>query len=63
MTTWRKSGRSGGTSTHSDCVELARFPGGVGVRDSKRPEAGHLTLSLEGFAELVTRVRRDELSI
>lgn len=62
MTTWRKSSRSGGTSTHSDCVELAQLPGGVSVRDSKRPEAGHLTLSMAGFAELVARVKRDEMS-
>lgn len=30
---WRKSSRSGG----GDCVEIARVPGLVAVRDSKHP--------------------------
>jgi hypothetical protein len=58
--TWRKSSRSGGTTAQSDCVELARLAGAVGVRDSKAPEAGHLVVSLEGFARLVAQVKRDE---
>ncbi|MFC5747320.1 DUF397 domain-containing protein [Actinomadura rugatobispora] len=59
--TWRKSSHSGGTTAQSDCVELARLSGAVGVRDSKAPEAGHLALTAEAFARLVARVRRDEL--
>ncbi|WP_309239675.1 DUF397 domain-containing protein [Actinomadura sp. J1-007] len=43
-------------------MELAALEQGVGVRDSKNPESGHLSLSSEGFAEFVGRVKRDELS-
>jgi hypothetical protein len=63
MTTWRKSNRSGGSSEHSDCVEVAQLPGTVGVRDSKAPEAGHLSFPVPAFAELVARVKRDELDL
>ncbi|WP_067489430.1 DUF397 domain-containing protein [Actinomadura hibisca] len=59
MTTWRKSSRSA-NSGQENCVELARLSDLVGVRDSKAPEAGHLSLSAESFAELVARVKRDE---
>ncbi|MGH3390874.1 MAG: DUF397 domain-containing protein [Actinomadura sp.] len=63
MTTWRKSSRSGGSSEHSDCVEVTRLPGTVGVRDSKAPETGHLSLRVPAFAELVARVKRGELNL
>ncbi|WP_347814135.1 DUF397 domain-containing protein [Actinomadura sp. 7K507] len=33
------------------------------MRDSKAPDAGHLTLSAESFARLVTRMKRDELNL
>ncbi|WP_082859606.1 DUF397 domain-containing protein [Alloactinosynnema sp. L-07] len=36
---WRKSTFSGG----EDCVELARFPDMIAVRDSKHPAGGILT--------------------
>ncbi|MEU5883207.1 DUF397 domain-containing protein [Spirillospora sp. NPDC047279] len=45
---------------NSSCVEVADLSGRVGVRDSKAPEAGHLVLPVEVFAELVTRVKRGE---
>lgn len=56
---WRKSSYSGGTSDHQ-CVELGRLsPGaGVGVRDSKDPGGGHLTLSVAQFADLIEQVKR-----
>ncbi|SFN97347.1 protein of unknown function [Actinomadura madurae] len=57
--TWRKSTYSGGSSTQSDCVEVARISGGVGVRDSKAPGAGHLLLSRRGFADLMARFKQD----
>jgi hypothetical protein len=61
MIIWRKSSYSGGGgSGGQECVELARLAGAVGVRDSKAPEAGHLVVSLEGFARLVAQVKRDE---
>lgn len=59
---WRKSSHSGMTDD-SDCVEVARLAGAVGVRDSKRPEAGHLSLPVGDFADLVVRIKRDEFAL
>ncbi|MFC9976871.1 DUF397 domain-containing protein [Spirillospora sp. NPDC127200] len=58
---WRKSSYSSGSS-NTDCVELAALGARVGVRDSKAPGAGHLSLSSEGFAVLVGRLKRGELT-
>lgn len=52
---WRKSSKS--TNQGGECVEVAAFTGAVGVRDSKNPEAGHLTLSRESFATLVQHIK------
>lgn len=57
---WRKSSRS--NSQGGACVELAALGTEVGVRDSKNPGAGHLTLPPEVFAVFLARVKRDELS-
>lgn len=38
-TTFRKSAHSGASE---NCVEVAELPCGAAVRDSKRPDAGHL---------------------
>ncbi|NVI89178.1 DUF397 domain-containing protein [Actinomadura sp. BRA 177] len=56
---WRKSTHSGGANDQH-CVELGRLaPGaGVGVRDSKDPEAGHITLSFAEFANLIEQVKQ-----
>jgi len=49
--TWRRSSFS---SDHGDeCVELAAVPGAVAVRDSKHPEAGHLTLDRATLRKVV----------
>lgn len=56
---WRKSSYSG--SANDDvCVELGRLaPGlGIGVRDSKNPDGGHLTLTTAEFAGLVSLLKR-----
>lgn len=53
---WRKSSHSGGVQDEG-CVELARFPAAVGVRDSKNPEAGQLVLTREQFASLSRALR------
>ena len=53
---WRKSSHSTGVQDET-CVELARFPSAVGVRDSKNPEAGHLAMSREQFARLSRRLK------
>ena len=42
MIEWRKSSYSGGGNTQ--CVEVAPMAEGVGVRDSKSRESGHLTV-------------------
>ncbi|TDC89948.1 DUF397 domain-containing protein [Actinomadura sp. 7K507] len=56
---WRKSTHSSGVNDE-DCVELGRLAPrvGIGVRDSKDPDGGHLTLSVAEFASLVECVKR-----
>lgn len=51
---WRKSTYSG--AHENNCVEVADFNGRIGLRDSKAPEVGHLTLSRESFATLLNRL-------
>ncbi|MEU8303487.1 DUF397 domain-containing protein [Actinomadura sp. NPDC048955] len=60
MQQWRKSSYSGGVNDEH-CVELARLASeaGVGVRDSKDPDGGHLTLSGVQFACLVEQIKQD----
>ncbi|WP_242884262.1 DUF397 domain-containing protein [Actinomadura litoris] len=54
---WRKSTYSGGVSDEA-CVELGRLSSGVGVRDSKDPEGGHIGLSIADFSMLVDELKR-----
>lgn len=56
MIQWRKSSRST-QGTDPNCVEVAELPGGIGVRDSKHPEAGNLLFESTQFAALVFRVK------
>ncbi|WP_084338406.1 DUF397 domain-containing protein [Actinomadura oligospora] len=56
---WRKSSHS--HDSNSDCVELAAFPTGLGVRDSKATEGGHLSLTPDAFADLLACVKRNSL--
>ncbi|MFD0857052.1 DUF397 domain-containing protein [Actinomadura adrarensis] len=57
---WRKSSRSGsGGAGGQECVEVADLGAGRGVRDSKAPDAGHLVLTPEAFAALVTAIKRE----
>ncbi|CAM5431451.1 DUF397 domain-containing protein [Streptomyces coeruleorubidus] len=51
---WRKSSYSGNTG--GECVEVADLGPGVAVRDSKKPEAGILTVSPEVYAAFMTFV-------
>ncbi|SNS22119.1 DUF397 domain-containing protein [Actinomadura mexicana] len=55
---WRKSTRS---EDHGNCVELAALPHAVAIRDSKAPGAGHLALTPQAFADLLTRAKLDSL--
>ncbi|MEV3926847.1 DUF397 domain-containing protein [Actinomadura coerulea] len=59
MITWRKSTHSDETGGH--CVELAALPYAIGIRDSKAPDAGHLTLTPRAFADLLTRAKQGAL--
>jgi hypothetical protein len=58
ITTWRKSSHSG---TSMNCVELAAAGADVLLRDSKHPEAGHLTFARAELAALVAAARVGEL--
>ncbi|WP_329519111.1 DUF397 domain-containing protein [Spirillospora sp. NBC_01491] len=62
MITWRKSSHSGGGgSGGQECVEVAQLATRVALRDSKAPDAGHLTLTPGTFTELLARMKRGEL--
>jgi hypothetical protein len=47
---WRKSSQS---ATSGDCVEVARPGPVVGLRDSKNPAGGHLTVMPAAFDTLL----------
>ncbi|GAA4378786.1 DUF397 domain-containing protein [Actinomadura verrucosospora] len=51
---WRKSSRSGGDE--GNCVEIAALNGHIGIRDSKKPAAGHLTLTHKHFTSLLAHL-------
>ncbi|GAA4319098.1 DUF397 domain-containing protein [Actinomadura luteofluorescens] len=57
MTPWRKASRSG-TSGQSNCVEVARLSGIIGIRDSKNPSGTRFMLSAAGFRRFTAEVRR-----
>lgn len=50
---WRKSTFSGG---YGSCVEVA-FSSTVGIRDSKKPGSGHLTVPPAQWAAFLARVK------
>jgi hypothetical protein len=58
---WRKSRRS--DSQGNMCVEVARLPEGIGVRDSTNPAGPRLALSDLSFADLVRRMKANELDL
>jgi hypothetical protein len=53
---WRKARRS--DEKGGNCLELAAVPGAVAVRDSKHPEAGHLTLDRASLRKAVMAAAR-----
>jgi hypothetical protein len=56
---FRKSSYSGGTT--QDCVEVADFPGGSAVRDTRHREAGHLAFPGQEWAALLSTARALDL--
>ncbi|MBD2891254.1 hypothetical protein amrb99_01570 [Actinomadura sp. RB99] len=62
MTQWRKSSHSGGSS-QTDCVEVAGVVSGVGVRDSKNPDGGHITIDRASFATLLLQAKSGALDL
>ncbi|MFI0444963.1 DUF397 domain-containing protein [Actinomadura sp. 6N118] len=61
MINWRQSGQSD-TTRGADCVESTRLASAVGMRDSKPPVAARLSLSAQTIADLIARLKRDELN-
>jgi hypothetical protein len=57
-TTWRKSTFSTG---NQNCVELATAGNDALLRDSKHPDAGHLTFTRTELAALVAAASAGEL--
>jgi hypothetical protein len=53
-TRWRKSSFSGGTE--NNCVELDRRADRTGIRDSKDPAAGSLTVPPAAWTALAHRI-------
>jgi hypothetical protein len=57
---WRKSSHSG-SGNDPACVELAALSTGLGIRDSKDPGGGRLTVGRAAFGLLVQRIKRGAL--
>ncbi|GLZ15044.1 hypothetical protein Acsp04_52790 [Actinomadura sp. NBRC 104425] len=57
---WRKSVRS---NAGQGCVEVARLPDAIGVRDSKDPNGPRLFVNLMAWQELLRRMRCGELDL
>ena len=59
--TWRKSSYSGNDG--GGCVEVARLPAVVAVRDSKDPDGSRLTFSSEEWRAFVAGVKAGEFGL
>ena len=53
---WRKSSYT--ASNGGNCVEVARLTGGIGIRDSKSRERGHLIMPLAQFTALLSQLKQ-----
>jgi hypothetical protein len=58
MIRWRKSSYS----AQSNCIEVARRPGAVLLRDSKDPHGPVTAFATPAWRAFVTALRRDELT-
>jgi Domain of unknown function (DUF397) len=54
---WRKSSRSNGGSEQTNCVEVAKLPGQVAMRDSKDPAGPVLAFTRAGWRAFLSSVR------
>jgi hypothetical protein len=59
-TRWRKSSRSG---AGNDCVELVVAGIGAAVRDSKNPEAGHVSFETPGWDAFMGLIKQGHLDV
>ena len=59
--TWRKSSYSGANG--GNCVEVARFPAAVAVRDSKEPGGPVLLFTPGEWEALCAGVKRGEFGL
>jgi hypothetical protein len=57
---WYKSSYSGDSA---NCVEVAQVPGGRLVRDSKRPDDGHLTVTQAAWHNLIGAAKDGSLDL
>mgnify|MGYP001428850776 CR=1 FL=1 len=55
-TRWRRSSYS--ASNGGNCVEVAHLAEGIGIRDSKSRERGHLIMPLAQFTALLARLKQ-----
>ncbi|WP_084643400.1 DUF397 domain-containing protein [Actinoalloteichus hymeniacidonis] len=53
---WRKSGRSQNTT---NCIEIGRVPGFVGIRDTKDRSRGTVVVGERAFTAFLTRSKAD----
>jgi Domain of unknown function (DUF397) len=58
--TWQKSSFS---DNGGNCVEVASTCGQTYMRDSKRPEAGHVGVTPEVFAAFLASVKAGDLDL
>jgi hypothetical protein len=59
--TWRKAIKSG---NGGECVEIGTHDGhAAGIRDSKSPERGHLTITPDMLGALLASVKAGELDL
>jgi len=58
---WRKSSRSNGSSEQTNCVEVAKLPGQVAMRDSKDLAGPVLAFTHVGWRAFVGGIRAGEL--
>ncbi|WP_083982530.1 DUF397 domain-containing protein [Actinomadura hibisca] len=58
---WRKSSYSQGEG--AECVELARIPAAIGIRDSKAPDGPALVISPTAARALANQIKDGELNL